>query len=136
MTSSDSPAASPRAVLAGHGDFAAGMASAVAQITGVSDVFELLSNRELTGEDILARLRAAVDDHGVRVIFTDLPAGSCTFAARRLQRERPDVILVTGANLPTLLDFVFAPAEAPVADAVDKGRAALALTAPGARGAA
>ena len=41
------------------------------------------------------------------MIFTDLPAGSCTMAARRLLRERPAVVLVTGANLATLLDFVF-----------------------------
>ena len=26
----------------------------------------------------------------IEVIFTDLPAGSCTMAARRLQRDRPD----------------------------------------------
>ena len=124
MTSSSGP----RAVLAGHGDFAAGLASAVAQITGVTDVFTLLTNRDMSGEDILAALRAAVDEHGVRVVFTDLPAGSCTLAARRLLRERPDVTLVMGVNLPALLDFVFAGESAAVTDVVDKGRAALTAT--------
>ena len=133
MTSSRS---APRAILAGHADFASGLASAVAQITGVDDAFTLLSNRALGGDDILDALRAAVDAHGIRVVFTDLPAGSCTFAARRLQRERPDVVLVTGVNLATLLDFVFASDASHVADAVEKGRAALTFTASGARGAA
>jgi len=143
MTSSS---AAPRAILAGHGDFASGLASAVAQITGVDDAFALLSNRALGGDDILNALRAAVDAHGIRVVFTDLPAGSCTFAARRLQRERPEIVLVTGVNLATLLDFVFADASADeagdiAAHAAEKGRAALAVAptrgpAGGARGAA
>jgi mannose/fructose-specific phosphotransferase system component IIA len=38
-------------------------------------------------------------------VFTDLPAGSCNFAACRLLRVRPDIIVVTGANLPALLHF-------------------------------
>jgi PTS system N-acetylgalactosamine-specific IIA component len=150
MTSSETP----RAVLAGHGDFAAGLASAVAQITGVSDAFTLLSNRAMSGEEILVALRAALDAHALRVIFTDLPAGSCTLAARRLQRERPDLVLITGVNLATLLDFVFsdvAPHDGDAEDtdvtrrcaihAVEKGRSALAIsgapassTIPGARG--
>jgi PTS system N-acetylgalactosamine-specific IIA component len=155
MTSDISPAPeatpSPRAVLAGHGDFAAGMASAVAQISGRGDVFVTLTNRGRSADDIEQMLRDALDAGGLRVVFTDLPAGSCTFAARRLQRERPDLVLVTGANLATLLDFVFAadedasdPAAAAAtaaAHAAEKGRAALTVVPPrtaagGARGAA
>jgi N-acetylgalactosamine PTS system EIIA component len=139
MTSSSHP----RAVLAGHGDFATGLASAVAQITGVDDAFTLLTNRALSGDEILDALRGALDAHALHVVFTDLPAGSCTIAARKLQRERPDLVLVTGVNLATLLDFVFGGDAANVADAVEKGRAALAVAGrpgqpslPGARGAA
>ncbi|AHG90659.1 PTS system fructose subfamily IIA component [Gemmatirosa kalamazoonensis] len=150
MTSDTPPApTTARAVLAGHADFAAGMASAVTQISGRDDVFVLMTNRGLSGEDIERDLRRALDG-GLRVIFTDLPAGSCTLAARRLQRERPDLVLVTGANLATLLDFVFAadedadPAAAAAhaaSHAAEKGRAALAVVptrppAEGARGAA
>ena len=151
MTSDTPPApTTARAVLAGHADFAAGMASAVAQISGRDDVFVLMTNRGLSGEDIERNLRRALDTGGVRVIFTDLPAGSCTLAARRLQRERPELVLVTGANLATLVDFVFAgdedadPAAAAAhaaTHAAEKGRAALAVVptrppAEGARGAA
>jgi PTS system N-acetylgalactosamine-specific IIA component len=119
-----------RAIVAGHGDFAAGVVSAVAQITGRGDVFVALSNRGLGADDIERAMRAQADASGVRVVFTDLPAGSCTIAARRLQRERPDLVLVTGANLATLLDFVF-HADAPPAEAArhaaEKGRASLAV---------
>ena len=141
----------PRAVLAGHGDFAAGLASAVAQISGREDVFALVTNRGRSGDEIERALREALDALAANVVFTDLPAGSCTIAARRLQRERPGLVLVTGANLATLLDFVFAvgdegeeasaAAARTAAHAVDKGRASLTVVSPpnaagGARGAA
>jgi hypothetical protein len=48
-----------------------------------------------------------------------------------LQRERPAVVLVTGTNLATLLDFVFhtdVPATEAARHAADKGRSALVVT--------
>lgn len=121
----------PRAIIAGHGSFAEGMLSAVEQITGRADVFLGLSNVGLSARDVEERLRAVLDESGAVVVFTDLPAGSCTMAARRMQRERPGLSLVTGVNLATLLDFVFAAEGAPsdaVAHAAEKGRAALVVT--------
>lgn len=126
-----------RALVAGHGDFASGIVSAVAQITGRGEVFVPLSNRGLGADEIERTMRDTLLTSGARIIFTDLPAGSCTIAARRIQRERGEVVVVTGANLASLLDFVF-HAEAPSVDAanhaVDKGRASLTVIgAPGAR---
>jgi PTS system N-acetylgalactosamine-specific IIA component len=63
------------------------------------------------------------------VLFTDLPAGSCTMAVRRMIRERQGVVLVTGVNLSTLLDFAMQEGD-PVADALaalERGRASMAL---------
>lgn len=120
-----------RALVAGHGDFATGLVSAVEQITGRGEVFLTMSNRDMSAVDVERAMRDHVEGHGVEVIFTDLPAGSCTMAARRLQRERPGVVLVTGTNLATLLDFVFhtdVPAGEAARHAAEKGRAALAVT--------
>jgi PTS system N-acetylgalactosamine-specific IIA component len=108
--------------------------SAVAQITGRGDVFLPLSNRELSADDLERVLRDLVETTGVRVIFTDLPAGSCTIAARRLLRGRPDLVLVTGANVAALLDFVFhgehqLPDEQAAGHAADKGRASVLVVA-------
>jgi PTS system N-acetylgalactosamine-specific IIA component len=94
------------ALVAGHADFAAGIVSAAAQITGRGDAFATMTNVGMSADQIEERMRAIVDEHGIRVIFTDLPAGSCTIAARRILRERVDVTLVTGANLAALLHFV------------------------------
>jgi N-acetylgalactosamine PTS system EIIA component len=125
-----------RALVAGHGDFAAGLVSAVSQITGRGDAFVTLSNRDMSAADVERAMREEVDARGLEVIFTDLPAGSCTMAARRLQRERPAVVLVTGTNLATLLDFVFHTdvlAGEAAQHAAEKGRASLVVTggAPG-----
>ena len=118
----------PRAIVAGHGSFPQGIISAVEQITGFGSVFQPLSNSDLSGEDIETRLRARAASLGINVFFTDLPAGSATIAVRRIMRDDPSVILVTGTNLATLLEFVFRADETP-ADAarhsVEKGRAAL-----------
>lgn len=118
----------PRAIVAGHGDFAAGLVSAVQQITGRGSVFRTISARDLSGADLEALLRRAIDETGVQVVFTDLQAGSCTMAARRYLRDRHDVLLVAGANLPMLLDFVFAEQLPPIdaaRHALDRGRAAI-----------
>lgn len=121
-----------RAVIAGHGDYAEGMRSAVEQISGRGDVFVPLTNRGLSAADVGVALGRLLDDSGASVIFTDLPAGSCTMAARRLQRERPGLIVVVGANMAALLEFVFTEGELDevVQKLVDKGRQALAQVSP------
>jgi N-acetylgalactosamine PTS system EIIA component len=123
----------PRAIVAGHGDFPEGMVSAVEQISGRGSVFRALSNRGLSGEDIEARLKAVAQETGARVFFTDLPAGSATLAIRRMMREDASVVLVTGANLATLLEFVFqsdAESAAAAEQSVEKGRASMGAYGP------
>jgi PTS system N-acetylgalactosamine-specific IIA component len=118
----------PKAIVAGHGTFPQGIVSAVEQITGYGHVFLPLSNADLSGEDIEGRLRARAAALGIKVFFTDLPAGSATIAVRRIMRDSPGIILVTGANLATLLEFVFSEADTPleaVRHAVEKGKAAI-----------
>lgn len=122
---------SVRGIVAGHGAFADGMLSAVRQIAGRDDVLVGLTNRDLSAQDVERVMAERLVDTGALVIFTDLPAGSCTMAARRLQRARPELVVVTGVNLATLLDFVFhedLDAYEAAAHAAEKGRAALAVT--------
>ena len=118
----------PRAIVAGHGEFAAGLVSAVQQITGRGAMFHTVSARDLSAADLDALLRRALEETGVQVVFTDLQAGSCTMASRRVLRDRPDVFLIAGANLPMLLDFAFADALPPIEaarHALERGRAAI-----------
>lgn len=118
-----------RAVVAGHGTFAEGMIRAVAQITGQSDMFIALSNANLSRESLEEVMRGHIAA-GATVIFTDLPAGSCTLAARKAMRGNDAVSLVTGVNLAGLLDFAChgdRPAAECAQAAADKARAAIGV---------
>ena len=118
----------PRGIVIGHGDFAAGLVSAVDQICGMAGKLVGLSMMGLTPEDIETRLRAELTRTGAHVIFTDLPAGSATIAARRIVRAEPAIMLVSGVNLATLLDFVFNTDASPIdaaRSAAARGKASL-----------
>ena len=127
MSSSDGR----RAIVAAHGELASGLVSAVAQITGRDAALVALSNRGLPATSLEELLRAEVDG-GARVIFTDLPGGSWTLAARRVMRGRDDLVLVTGVNLAALLDFVMQTDAIPHPEAADhaaeKARASIVVT--------
>lgn len=119
----------PRAIVAGHGNLPEGLVSAVEQITGRGNVLLAFSNSGLGREQIEAGLRDRIAHEGVTVIFTDLPGGSATLAVRRVMHDIAGLTLVTGANLATLIDFVFCdvamlPADA-ARHAAEKGRATL-----------
>ena len=119
-----------RAIVAGHAEFAAGLVSAVQQITGRGSQLIPVSVTSLSVEAIEELLRSKMLEANVRVIFTDLQAGSCTMASRRILRGMDDAVLIAGANLPTLLDFVFAEGRtAPEAarHAAERGRAAISV---------
>jgi PTS system N-acetylgalactosamine-specific IIA component len=129
MTSSAPDAAARHAIVAGHGDFAAGMISAVQAISGKGELFRGVSNRDLSAASLEETLRAQVDALGARVIFTDLPAGSCTIAARRIARDHDGLVVVTGANLSVLLGWALAAEDGLAAceRALERGRGAMGV---------
>jgi PTS system N-acetylgalactosamine-specific IIA component len=117
-------------IVLAHGQLAAGLVSAVEQITGMGDRFIAMSNSGMSGAELEQKLRALVEQTGAKVVFTDLPAGSCNIAAFRLLRDR-EVIVVSGVNLPTLLHFVTHPQLSPeeaATEAVERGAPTLRVT--------
>ena len=127
---SGAPTASKRALVAGHADFAAGLVSAVDVITGRGGVLLPIQVKGLCGDDIEELLHESMLSSGARVIFTDLQAGSCTMAGRRVLRRLGEGTLVAGANLPMLLDFALSSepdAGAAAAQAAERGRAAVSV---------
>jgi mannose/fructose-specific phosphotransferase system component IIA len=96
-----------RGLVLAHASFAAAMISAVRKIAGDgADALLPLSNDGCSPETLLENVREALGDRPA-VIFTDLGSGSCAFAARRTLLDRPATAIVSGVNLPVLLDFVF-----------------------------
>lgn len=96
-----------QAVVVAHGEMATGMVNAVSRITGLEDgVLHPVSNAGRSPDQLQAAILEHLGD-GPAVVFTDLGAGSCTLAARLSCRDRRRVAVVTGVNLPMLLEFVF-----------------------------
>lgn len=117
----------PRGVIVGHGEFASGLLSAVQQICGRVDAFAAVSNRDYPAEELERILREHVAN-GAEIIFTDLPGGSAATAARRVMRDNPKLVLVTGANLAALLEFALGAQCGPATaarTAVEKGRSSM-----------
>jgi PTS system N-acetylgalactosamine-specific IIA component len=112
----------PAAIVLGHATLADGLVSAVERITGRGARLHPISNEGLGGAELVARLREAMDATGATVLFTDLPAGSCSTAAVRAVHERPGAVLVMGANLPALIFFAMHD-ELPPADAAREAAA-------------
>jgi PTS system N-acetylgalactosamine-specific IIA component len=119
------PDVQPRAIVAGHGALPAGLVAAVEQITGRGNALIAFSNAGLGREEIEAGMRDLIALHGIDIVFTDLPGGSATLAARRVLHDTPGLMIITGANLAALVDFVFCDPGVPPADAAAKGRAAI-----------
>jgi mannose/fructose-specific phosphotransferase system component IIA len=114
-------------VVVGHAELARGLISAVSRISGVADgVLTPVSNEGRGPAELQEEIRGAM---GARtVVFTDLGSGSCTLAARLSCRERGEVAVIAGVNLPMLLDFVFnreLPLDALVSRLAEKGRAGI-----------
>jgi mannose/fructose-specific phosphotransferase system component IIA len=118
-----------RGVVVAHAALAQGLVDAVRRIAGTEEeALVPLSNEGLGTDAIRDRLAEILGDAGPAVIFTDLREGSCGIAAQRLCVDRADHVVVTGVNLPMLLDFAMKrhlPLDVLVQRLVDRGRSAV-----------
>lgn len=117
-----------RGVVIAHGDMAVGLIDAVRHIAGISGDFLVpLSNRGM-GPDALAQEVRQLAGEQPTIVFTDLQSGSCGFAARRCVQELPHLVVISGVNLPILLEFVMrrqTPLEQLVPFLLAKGRSSI-----------
>jgi len=96
-------------IVTGHGDLAPGLAQAVGMIAGPQEHFRVVPFRDLDPlETYESELRAALDallaeTDGV-VIFTDLLGGTPFRAAMLAAADHANVAVVTGTNLPMLVE--------------------------------
>jgi mannose/fructose-specific phosphotransferase system component IIA len=123
-----SETAALRAVLLGHGGMPQGMVDAVRHITGCDpDAIVPITNRSMSPDALTLEVQRVLGT-GPGIIFTDLQSGSCGFVARRLTQLAPDIVVISGINLPVLLDFAMnrtLPLEELVPRLLAKGRAAM-----------
>ncbi len=89
-----------------HAELADALVRCVDRIAGTSGALVAISNEGLTPEELQSRVAAAAGG-GPAIVFVDLSSGSCAFAGRTIAAQSSEVAVVTGVNLPMLLDFVF-----------------------------
>lgn len=94
-------------LLVSHRGFGEGLLAAAEAILGASPAVDHMSNDGLSPEALGQAIDRWLAGHpGPAVILTDLGFGSCCQAARRVARDRDDVAVVAGINLPVLLAAV------------------------------
>jgi len=116
-----------RGVVVAHGALAQALVAEAEHISGQQGLLTPVSNTGVGPTEIEHRLASAVDGHPA-VIFVDMPCGSCFFAAMHLARGQTGIRVVTGVNLPMLLDFLHhrtLPPEEGAARAAEKGSEAI-----------
>ena len=96
-----------------HADLAAALLRAAERLYGPVEGVSVLSNEGLSRIDLEAEIdrRVAEWPHG-GIVFTDVWGGSCHLCGASAARRAPgapgsgEVVVVTGLNLPTLLDYL------------------------------
>lgn len=117
-----------RGIVVAHSELARALIAAVERIAGQEEgALVALSNEGLGPEAMREKLDDLVGD-GPAIVFADLREGSCGMAARQVCLGGRTRALVTGVNLPVLLDFVMKrhlPLDELVPRLVERGRAAI-----------
>jgi mannose/fructose-specific phosphotransferase system component IIA len=133
MSSTEQPPI--RGILLSHGGMAAGLVDAVRRITGADeDALVPVTNRGMSPEVLAEELRRQLGT-GPAILFTDLQSGSCGFAARKVAQNVEGLIVISGINLPMLLEFVLnrtLTVDELVPRLLEKGRAAICCSPPAA----
>ena len=95
------------ALLVTHADLGAALLRAAEQIYGPVGDVEVLSNAELSRAELELAIVERVSrwPHG-GLVLTDFPGGSCQQCGLLAVRGHAEVVVMTGINLPALLDYL------------------------------
>jgi len=90
-----------------HADLAAALLRAAEKLYGPVEEVSVLTNEGLSRDDLERAIEERVGawTHG-GLVFTDVWGGSCHQCGATAARGRGEVVVVTGLNLPTLIDYL------------------------------
>jgi PTS system mannose-specific IIA component len=92
-----------------HGNLAEELLATVRMIVGDTHDCYAISGSDLCDGDVARRINELIGEEGRKrraVVFVDYFGGSCSAATVRATHSHPDVRVISGVNLPILLDFV------------------------------
>jgi PTS system mannose-specific IIA component len=109
------------ALLVTHADLGAALLRAAQQIYGPVEDVAFLSNADLSRAD----LERAIDERVAQwpaggLVLTDFPGGSCQQCGLLAARDHAQVVVVTGINLPALLDYLHNRDRYPVSELAER----------------
>lgn len=95
------------ALLVMHADLSAALLRAAARVYGPVSGVDCLSNEGLSKEALEADIEDRVSAWPAGgLVLTDFFGGSCHLCGLRAAREHGDIVVVSGLNLPILLDYL------------------------------
>ena len=95
------------ALLVMHSDLGAALLRAAAAVYGPVEGVEVMSNEGLSRDLLEKRIEERVVGwHEGGLILTDFWGGSCHLCGISATRGHGDIAVITGLNLPTLLDYL------------------------------
>ena len=95
------------ALLVMHADLSAALLRAAEQVTGPIEGVDSLSNSGLSRAELEREIGMRVERWPAGgLVFADFWGGSCHQCGASAARGRGEVVVVTGVNLPTLIDFL------------------------------
>lgn len=95
-----------KGIIIGHGDFAFSLLNVAEKILGKQEMVEVFSNEKLSCEAIVGILEASIlKDREEKIIFVDLPGGSCAISCSNLLKTYKELKILCGVNLPMLIEF-------------------------------
>ena len=90
-----------------HADLSAALLRAAEKVYGPIGGIHVLSNSDLSRDQLEAAIEREVQGWtSGGVILTDFWGGSCHTCGASAARRHGEVVIVTGVNLPMLLDFL------------------------------
>jgi mannose/fructose-specific phosphotransferase system component IIA len=95
------------ALLVMHSDLAAALLRAASSVYGTVDDVDVMSNEGLSRDTLEERIEERVTGWTQGgLILTDFWGGSCHLCGISATRGHGDIAVITGLNLPTLLDYL------------------------------
>lgn len=120
-------------ILTGHGEFAPGLASAISMVAGEQESFEVVPFAGDKPEEFASKLRESITQMAQQtdgvMVYCDLLGGTPFNQAMLISADVANVQVICGANLPSVIEPLFARASSTldelVAQAIVAGQGGL-----------